>query len=126
MITRAMIANLLALSLSTAAMAADPAQTRETEKGHTLTNEQGMTLYTFDKDSGGKSVCNATCAANWPPFSAAADAQASGSFTVVIRDDGSRQWAYNGHPLYTWTKDLKPGDITGEGLLDGAWRIAQP
>lgn len=85
-----------------------------------------MTLYTFDKDGGGKSVCNGPCAANWPPFIAAADAQASGSYSVVIRDDGSRQWAYNGRPLYTWTKDAKPGDITGDGFLNGAWRIAQP
>jgi len=125
-IIRATIATLLALSLSTAALAAEPARTGETAKGPTLTNEQGMTLYTFDKDGGGKSVCNGPCAANWPPFTAAADAQASGSYSVVIRDDGSRQWAYNGRPLYTWTKDAKPGDITGDGFLNGAWRIAQP
>lgn len=126
MITRAIIATLLALSVSTAALAADPARTGETAKGHTLTNEQGMTLYTFDKDSSGKSVCNGPCAASWPPFAAAADAQASGSYTVVIRDDGSRQWAYNSRPLYTWTKDAKPGDITGDGFLNGAWHVAQP
>jgi predicted lipoprotein with Yx(FWY)xxD motif len=126
MITRAIIATLLALSVSTAALAADPAKTRETAKGHTLTNELGMTLYTFDKDSGGKSVCNGQCAANWPAFTATAEAEASGSYTIVIRDDGSRQWAYNGRPLYTWIKDVKPGDITGDGFLNGAWRVAQP
>jgi len=125
-ITRAIIATVFALSVSTAALAADPARTGETAKGPALTNAQGMTLYTFDKDSDGKSVCNGPCAANWPPFAAAADAQASGSYTVVIRDDGSRQWAYQGRPLYTWTKDAKPGDITGDGVLNGAWRIAQP
>jgi len=125
-ITRAIIATVLALSVSTAALAADPARTGETAKGPALTNEEGMTLYTFDKDSDGKSVCNGPCAANWPPFAADADAQASGSYTVVIRDDGSRQWAYQGRPLYTWTKDAKPGDITGDGVLNGAWRIAQP
>ncbi|MBU4198196.1 MAG: hypothetical protein KJ911_15760 [Alphaproteobacteria bacterium] len=126
MITRAIIATVFALSVSTAALAADPARTGETAKGPALTNAQGMTLYTFDKDSDGKSVCNGPCAANWPPFAADADAQASGSYTVVIRDDGSRQWAYQGRPLYTWTKDAKPGDITGDGVLNGAWRIAQP
>jgi predicted lipoprotein with Yx(FWY)xxD motif len=125
-ITRAIIATVLALSVSTAALAADPARTGETAKGPALTNAQGMTLYTFDKDSDGKSVCNGPCAANWPPFAADADAQASGSYTVVIRDDGSRQWAYQGRPLYTWAKDAKPGDITGDGVLNGAWRIAQP
>jgi predicted lipoprotein with Yx(FWY)xxD motif len=125
-ITRAIIATVFALSVSTAALAADPARTGETAKGPALTNAQGMTLYTFDKDSDGKSVCNGPCAANWPPFAVDADAQASGSYTVVIRDDGSRQWAYQGRPLYTWAKDAKPGDITGDGVLNGAWRIAQP
>ena len=40
----------------------------------TLTNAAGMTLYTFDKDSAGKSVCNGACATNWPPLMAGASA----------------------------------------------------
>ncbi len=49
-----------------------------------------------------------------------------GLFTVITRDDGGKQWAYKGKPLYTWQKDQKPGDITGDGFLNGAWHIAQP
>jgi predicted lipoprotein with Yx(FWY)xxD motif len=124
--TRAILAAVLALSMSSVALATDPARTGETAKGQTLTNEQGMTLYTFDKDSNGKSACNGPCAANWPPFAAAGNAQAEGAYTIVARDDGSRQWAYKGRPLYTWTKDTKPGDITGDGFLNGAWHVAQP
>jgi hypothetical protein len=64
-------------------------------------NGAGMTLYTFDRDTvgSGKSVCNGPCATNWPPLMAAADAQPSGEWTVVKRDDGSSQWAYKGRPL---------------------------
>ena len=51
---------------------------------------------------------------------------AGDNYTVVARDDGSRQWAYKGKPLYTFVKDQKGGDITGDGFLNGAWHLAQP
>jgi len=89
-----------------------------------LTNAAGMTLYTFDKDSGGKSACNGPCAANWPPLMAAADAKASGDWTIVTRDDGGRQWAYKGKPVYSWVKDQKPGDKTGDGF-NNVWHVAR-
>jgi len=103
-----------------------PAKTGDSAKGKVLTDAKGMTLYTFDKDAGGKSACNGPCATNWPPLMAAADAKMAGSYTVVVRDDGGKQWAYKGKPLYTWKNDKKPGDITGDGFLQGAWHIAQP
>lgn len=90
-------------------------------------NADGMTLYTFDKDTAGsgKSVCNGPCATNWPPLMAAAGAKASGEWSIVTRDDGSKQWAYKGKPLYGWIKDQKPGDRTGDGF-NNAWRLARP
>jgi predicted lipoprotein with Yx(FWY)xxD motif len=91
----------------------------------TLTNASGMTLYTFDKDAGGKSACNGPCAANWPPLMAASGASASSEWSVVTRDDGSKQWAYKGKPLYTWAKDQKPGDKTGDGFANNAWHAAR-
>ena len=96
-------------------------------KDGVLINPSGMTLYTFDKDAAGsgKSVCNGPCAANWPPLMAAADSKASGDYTIITRDDGGRQWAYKGKPLYLWVKDAKPGDKTGDGF-NNAWRVARP
>jgi predicted lipoprotein with Yx(FWY)xxD motif len=91
----------------------------------TLTNAAGMTLYTFDKDSAGKSACNGPCAVNWPPLVAGAAAAASGDWSIVTRDDGGRQWAYKGRPLYTWIKDQKPGDKTGDGFAQNAWHTAK-
>ncbi|MCK9907889.1 hypothetical protein MXD81_02015 [Microbacteriaceae bacterium K1510] len=103
-----------------------PTKTGDSTKGKVLTDAQGMTLYTFDKDAGGKSACNGPCTTNWPPLMASADAKPAASYTIVARDDGSKQWAYKGKPLYTWKNDKKPGDITGDGFLNGAWHIAQP
>ena len=91
-----------------------------------LTNDKGMTLYTFAKDSKGKSACNGKCATNWPPLMAAAGAKAEGKYSVITRADGSKQWAYKGKPLYASIKDKKPGDITGDGFLKGAWHLARP
>lgn len=105
---------------------ADPAKVAETAKGPTLVDGAGMTLYTFAKDGAGKSACNGKCAANWPPLMAEEGDAAMGEWSVITRDDGSKQWAYKGHPLYTWVKDQKPGDITGDGFLQGAWKVAQP
>jgi predicted lipoprotein with Yx(FWY)xxD motif len=48
-----------------------------------------------------------------------------GDWTVVTRDDGSKQWAYKNKPLYTWVKDSKPGDTTGEGF-NNVWHVAKP
>jgi predicted lipoprotein with Yx(FWY)xxD motif len=91
-----------------------------------LTDKAGMTLYTFDKDpaSAGKSVCNGGCAKNWPPLMASGGATASGEWSIVTRDDGTKQWAYEGKPLYRWIKDQKPGDKTGDGFR-GVWHVAR-
>lgn len=113
-----------AASVAFAQMA--PTKTGDSAKGKVLTNSVGMTLYVFDKDSGGKSACNGPCAGNWPPLMAAAGAMPMADYTIIARDDGSKQWAYKGRPLYTWKNDAKPGDITGDGFLNGAWHIAQP
>lgn len=125
--TRLILSTALALALATtAAFAADPAATATTAKGPTLVDAKGMTLYTFDKDKDGKIACVDKCAANWPPFLAEAGATATGDWTIVERPDGAKQWAYKGKPLYAWVKDTKPGDITGDGFLEGAWHVAQP
>ena len=85
-----------------------------------------MTLYTFDRDATGKSNCNGQCAVNWPPLGADGGSQPVGNWSVVTRDDGSKQWAYKGQPLYTWVKDQKPGDTTGNGVNNNTWHVAQP
>jgi len=91
--------------------------------GGVLTTSSGMTLYTFDKDSSGKSACTGPCTGNWPPYMAIANAGPA-DWSVITRDDGSKQWAYKGKPLYTWSKDSKPGDVTGDGF-NGVWHAVK-
>jgi predicted lipoprotein with Yx(FWY)xxD motif len=98
----------------------------DTAKGKTLVNANGMTLYTFDRDdNSGKSNCNGKCVANWPPLAAGADAADTGDWSVIVRNDGSKQWAYKGKPLYTWMDDKKPGEIDGDGR-NNVWHVAAP
>ena len=91
-----------------------------------LVGANGMALYTFDRDATpGKSACNGPCATNWPPLMAAVGAANMGDWSVVTRDDGGKQWAYKGKPVYFWSKDQKPGDRTGDGF-NKVWHLARP
>lgn len=106
-----------------AAMADTPAKVSD----GVLVGPNGMSLYTFDRDAmgSGKSVCNGPCATNWPPLMASDLDKASGDYSVITRDDGKKQWAYKGKPLYFWVKDSKPGDRTGDGF-NNVWKLARP
>lgn len=94
------------------------------EKDGILTDANGMTLYTFDNDKGGVSACYDACATNWPPLLAAADAKADDEYGLTDRKDGSKQWTYDGKPLYLWVNDQKPGDMTGDGVK-GVWHVVK-
>ena len=106
------------------AHAAEPAKVMDSSAGKVWTDSKGMTLYTFDKDSMGKSSCYDKCATNWPPLKASAKAMAMGDWSVVKRKDGSAMWAYKGKPLYTFIGDKKAGDVKGDGKLN-VWHAAK-
>lgn len=101
-----------------------PIKISQTKRGTVLADSRGMTLYYFDSDdSGKKSTCDGKCAEKWIPLAASDTAKATGDFTVIIRSDNSRMWAYRYRPLYTWHEDKAPGDTNG---FDPAWHIARP
>ena len=87
-----------------------------------LVADTGMTLYTFDKDMGGKSACNGPCAALWPALKANEGDKPNGDYSIIVRDDGIKQWALKGKPLYFWVNDKKPGDKTGDNFKD-VWHV---
>lgn len=105
------------------AYAAEPAGTTTINGQKVYTDSRGMTLYTFDRDSAGKSNCDGDCATRWPPFMAEAGAAAEGDWTVITRSDGTTMWAHKGKPLYTYAGDTKAGDATGDGI-GGVWHLA--
>jgi predicted lipoprotein with Yx(FWY)xxD motif len=99
--------------------------TADTDLGTILVDGDGFTLYVFTQDTDGESVCYDDCAALWPPIPANApiggglDASIFGSTT---RTDGSEQLTVNGMPLYLYTPDTSPGDVTGQGF-GGVWFV---
>ena len=121
----AVVAVMLVAGCAGAADLPSAVKTGGAKLGTVLTDAKGMTLYNFDKDVAGKSNCNGKCATAWPPLMAGEAAKAAGVFTIVVRDDGGKQWAHKGLPLYRWVKDKKPGDTTGHRFKN-VWTVAQP
>ncbi len=116
------------LALSLMAMVSTLAQADMLKPaGGMLVNSAGMTVYTFDKDvaGSGKSTCNGPCAALWPAVLAATDAKPEGDMSIVTRDDGAKQWAYKGKPVYRYASDTKSGDKMGDNFK-GVWHVVKP
>lgn len=109
----------------TSLSAAEAWQTVSTKAGEVFADADGMSLYTFRKDSAGKSKCYGACAGAWPPFTAADGAKKKGDWSLVSRKNGDMQWAYKGAPLYFWAGDRKKGDVRGDGV-GGKWDLARP
>jgi predicted lipoprotein with Yx(FWY)xxD motif len=117
--------SLCSLSGCGSATAPVPATSAQTDKGPVLVDSKGMTLYTFERDKNGQSLCNGNCLQKWPALLASTGAQPSGDWTLISRRDGALQWAYKGQPLYTWYQDSKPGETTGDNEGD-VWHLARP
>ena len=99
-----------------------------TSKGKVLIDSEGRTLYLYTKDTQNKpSTCDAVCATTFPPEVASGTPVAgtgldTSKLSLLKRTDGTEQLAYNGWPLYRYTKDTKAGDDTGEDV-GGIWFV---
>ena len=91
-----------------------------------LVTADGMTLYTFDKDTTpGTSACTGGCTSYWPAALASPSDKPSGDWTLIPSADGKQQGAYKGHPLYRYSADKQAGDMKGDGFKD-VWHTAKP
>jgi len=92
-------------------------------------DQNGLTLYTFEQDSPGKSRCVTECTNKFAPFLSSDQSSPNpdgtyGRWSKLTRADGSQQWALNGKALYTYTKDVDPGSVGGDSPADiGAPRL---
>ena len=87
------------------------------------------TLYFLDVDTATGGTCTGSCLGIWPVFTPTAGSQGSGSLTIITRSDGTGQeWAYQGHPLYTYAGDNGPDQANGDNFPEfgGHWHVARP
>src|SRR5258708_39455900 len=114
--------------------ASGPAQVKTataTVKGQStpiLTNSQGRTLYYRTTDTASASTCTGGCTSTWPPLLTSGSPVAASSLPGTLNslsDANGTQVTYNGHLLYTYAGDSKPGDTNGEGI-GGGWFVATP
>lgn len=95
--------------------------------GSILTDAQGMSLYIFDNDTTSKSTCNTGCAPTWPALTVTGqptggDGVDASLLGTTMRDDGTTQVTYGGHPVYTYSGDSAAGDTNGQGI-GGIWHL---
>ncbi|MFB7618336.1 hypothetical protein [Kitasatospora sp. NPDC056181] len=101
--------------------------------GMILTDNQGRTVYLFEKDSPTMSNCAGTCASAWPPLTTSGAPQPGTGVTAselgtVTRADHSVEVTYHGHPLYYFSGDHNPGDTNGQGsqAFGAGWYVLNP
>jgi predicted lipoprotein with Yx(FWY)xxD motif len=126
---------LAAAILTTAAIATKDVYTvnvtNNKDLGEYMTNETFFTLYYFINDTPGNGIsnCNGKCAENWPPFYVedlhVNPELESSDFTVITRDDGKKQLAYMGWPLYQFVGDMESYDTSGQGI-NNVWFVVNP
>jgi predicted lipoprotein with Yx(FWY)xxD motif len=103
-----------------------------TSLGKVLVDGKGMTVYVLSADQPGRSTCDSTCLAFWPPVAALAKASqpagVTGALGTARTTSGGRMEAVGGAPLYTFVEDHAPGDVNGEGLQEfgGTWYAVSP
>jgi len=107
--------------------------TASTGLGTILVDSRGRTLYLFQADRNGRSACTGQCAGAWPPLLASGKPRVAGSAKASLvgttkRADGKLQVTYNHHPLYTFVKDTKKGQTTGENVnaFGAEWYVVSP
>ena len=101
--------------------------------GKILLDSKGRTVYLFEKDTGPKSTCSGACAQEWPPVTTSGKPSAGGGLQASMlgttkRSDGTTQVTYNGHPLYRFSADQKPGDTSGQNVdaFGAEWYVLSP
>jgi predicted lipoprotein with Yx(FWY)xxD motif len=78
-----------------------------------LGDTSGNPLYTYDADQAGRSSCYGDCAKEFLAYLADAHAKGFGDWSILQRDDHSRQWVYQGKPLYRYSGKDPIGEPQG-------------
>ena len=108
-------------------------KTAKSRLGKIIVDGKGRSLYLFEKDRRGHSACSGACAAYWPPLLTAGKPVAgTGTKKALLgtirRSNGKKQVTYNGHPLYRFVQDTRPGQVNGQDthFFGGGWYVISP
>jgi predicted lipoprotein with Yx(FWY)xxD motif len=108
------------------AMAAEAMPASVAIRNGIFSDTKGLTLYIADSDRAANvSSCYDNCGHNWPAFNPAENDQETGDWKIITRDDGTRQWAYKGKPVYHFILDRQVGDVKGDGI-GNVWHAVRP
>jgi predicted lipoprotein with Yx(FWY)xxD motif len=91
-----------------------------TLRGRLLHNARGFSVYAFDGDTLERSGCDAACERRFDPIQAPAAARRHGDWSVFVRENGARQWAFRGKPLYLFAEDVRVHSLAGSDVP--GWR----
>jgi predicted lipoprotein with Yx(FWY)xxD motif len=104
-----------------------------TPLGRILVDSRGITLYDFPPDKAGASTCYGACASLWPPLLTngkpiAGHGVKASLLGTTKRSDGKLEVTYDGHPLYYFVTDRKPGQTNGQGVnqFGAPWWVISP
>ncbi|MDV9187057.1 hypothetical protein R6L23_02295 [Streptomyces sp. SR27] len=119
-------------SASASTGSAATVKTASSPLGQILVDGSGRTLYLFKADTGTTSTCNGACAQAWPPLTTTGTPHSSGLSSSLVattaRSDNSTQVTFNGHPLYYFAEDKKPGETNGQDVsaFGNSWYVVSP
>lgn len=114
-----------------ASMAAAVLSVGQSKAGQIVVADQGLSVYYFTKNTkdSGNSVCTGACLTSWPPVTSTTATPTvngvTGKVGTIPTADGKMQVTINGMPIYYYSKDQGPGDITGQGV-GGVWYLVSP
>jgi predicted lipoprotein with Yx(FWY)xxD motif len=107
-------------------------QVSSSDYGQVLFDGEDQAIYLFDREMGSTSECYGDCAAAWPPVLTEGEPQAGrgvdGSLLgTIMRNDGTTQVIYNGHPLYYYAHE-GPAQVLCQNVdeFGGLWLVVTP
>lgn len=98
------------------------ATVQRVDVGWVFADRQGFTVYAPARPEAqaAAQTCPPDCKRRyWRPLLASPEDRTVGRWTIIVNPEGQRQWAYSDRPLYTHTRDRKPGEMMGQSFAVG-------
>jgi len=98
--------------------------------GPILETGSGIAVYYFTSDPGSTSHCSGACLRHWLPLILKGKLRIAAGLSAslvghIVRPGGAVQLSYDGHPLYTSSRDHARGQLNGQDVraFGGTWFV---